>query len=165
MNETPLLTIIKNFVYFPAILVGLSGESFAILGVLMAIDTIFGIIKVGTIYGWRHISSYRMSSGILSKLTIILVPLLIAWAGKGAGMDLGFLAQSSLSLLCLAQLYSILGNVYSIRTGKEYVEFDAVSWVLRRLQIVIERLIKTDGKSKKNYPHLEQKVAFKKKDK
>lgn len=163
MHETPtIITLLKNAGYVPALILGLSTESYAILGTLMIVDTIFGVARVGTLYGWEHISSYRLSSGVLSKLSIIGVPLFIAMAGRGAGMNLNFVAQGAIGMLCLAQLYSILGNVYSIRTKQEVREFDAVSWVLRRLQTIIERLIKDDTKTV--YPPLRNGVTLKKED-
>ena len=162
IKETSTITsLLKNLGYFPAMLLGLSGETYLILAVLMVVDTIFGVARVGVIYGWEHASSYRLSAGILSKLAIIGVPLFIAMAGRGSGMNLTFLAQGAIGMLCLAQLYSILGNVYSMRIGKEVREFDAVSWVLRRLQIIIERIIKDDTKIEP-YPRVQQGVALKK---
>jgi len=168
-EEITFVTIVKNAAYIPAIFIGLSAQSYAILAVLMVVDTIFGVLRVGIVHGGEHIRSYRLSAGILSKLTIIGVPLMIAWAGQGVGINLVMVAQGAISMLILAQLYSILGNVYSIRVGKDVQEFDAVSWVLHRLQKTIERLLKDETKhtnilEQTSTPPHETSVAFKKEE-
>lgn len=144
-------SIVKNLGYLGALFIGLSTESYAILGAFMVLDTILGITRVGLNHGWKEVKSYRMTAGIISKLTVLLVPLLTVWAGKGVGFDLHWLATWALNALILAQLYSIIGNIYSIRIGKDIDEFDAVSWVLRRVQVVIEKVLK-EGKPTINDP-------------
>lgn len=149
MHEISILTIIKNLGYIPAIFIGLSVESYAVLAIFMVFDTILGIARTYIVHGGKEISSARLTSGIISKLSIILIPLLMAWGGRGAGVDLAMIAQATLGMLILAELYSILGNIYAIRLREDVYEFDAVSWVLRRVQLGVERLLK--GDEKKNY--------------
>lgn len=122
--------------------VGLPHESYIILAVLMLVDTLFGVVRVGVVHGGRHIKSYRLTAGILSKLAVLLVPLIIAWAGRGAGIPLTFMATATISVLILAELYSIIGSVYSIWIKEDVQEFDAISFVLRKVQISIEKLLK-----------------------
>lgn len=143
-----LPSIFKNLGYLGAIFLGLSLDSYLILGIFMLLDTILGVARVGVVHGWREVKSYRLTSGIVSKLTIILVPLLIAYTGKGIGMDLHHIATSALSVLILAHAYSIFGNIHSIRLRKDVYEFDAVSWVLTQIQVVIEKLIKQGAPGK-----------------
>lgn len=124
----------------------------------MFIDTVLGLIRVWVNHGGRHIRSYKLTAGIVAKLCVLLVPLLTVWAGKGVGLDLHFLATWTVGALILAQFYSIVSNIYSIHMRKDMDEFDAVSWVLRRVQGVIERALK-DTK-----PTLVEGTAYKKKD-
>lgn len=156
MQELSLTSIIKNAGYIPAILLGLSGQSYAILGAFMFLDTVLGVIRVWTNHGGRSIRSYKLTAGITAKMCVLLIPLLTVWAGKGVGLDLHLLATWTVGALILAQFYSIVSNIYSIHIRKDVDEFDAVSWVLRRVQIVIERLLK-DTK-----PTLVENTAFKK---
>lgn len=135
---------IKNLGYIPAVLIGLSLESYLILAVLMIIDTLFGIMRVFVIYGGHHIKSYKLVSGVVAKITVIGVPVMLAWAGRGSGIDLYPLAQGTLGVLILAEVYSILGSVYAIRIRKDVPEYDAVSAILRGLQKIIEKIIKKD---------------------
>lgn len=150
MTETSSIVALKNLGYIPAILLGLSLESYTILAVLMLLDTIFGVIRTGVVHGGRSIKSYKLAAGIISKLSIILIPVLLAWAGRGAGINLITLAQGTLGVLILAETYSILSNIYSIRVRKDIHEYDAVSAILLWVRSLIESIIKTTvDKSKK----------------
>lgn len=142
-------TILKHISYALAFIigtVGMSPDSFAILGILMLVDTITGVLRVGRTRGWRAVQSSKLSAGILSKAVVITVPVLIAWAGKGAGIDLTQIAEATLSVLILAELYSTLGNIYGIHTGKEVKEFDAVAFILQRVRDLIEKVLKDNSK-------------------
>lgn len=158
-----IVTIIKNLGYIPAVLIGLSSESYAILALFMVIDTIIGIIKAYVLYGGRSIKSQKLTLGIVKKLTVLIVPLLLAWGGRGAGIDLTLIAQSAIGVLVLSELYSILGGIYSIRTKEEIHEFDAVSLFLRKMQTFIERLLKENEDKKECY--MEPEFALKEKNK
>ena len=120
--------------------VGLSPESFGILTVFIAIDSITGIIRAGILHGWRSVTSSRFVSGIMTKLVVVIVPLVIAWAGRGAGIDLLLLAKGTLSALILAESYSILGNVHAIRTREDIEEFDAIAFILTNVRESVEKL-------------------------
>lgn len=140
---------IKNFSYIVVALVSLGLQSYSILGVFMIVDTITGVIRSGTIHGWRSVTSHAATVGITAKCLVILVPLLIAIAGHGVGLELGFIARSALKVLILSELYSILSNIQSIRLKREVQEFDAVNYILNRLRDFLEKSIKrphTDGK-------------------
>ena len=143
-TEISTMAVIKNFAYIPALLIGLSMESYVILAVLMLIDTLFGLIRVGIIHGARNIKSYKLIAGALSKITVIALPFILVWAGRGAGLDFTPIAQATLGVLVLAEIYSIVGSMYAIRVKRDVPEWDAVSWILRSVQKVIENIIKKD---------------------
>lgn len=142
MFGTSTLALIKNVAYLPAFLLGLSMESYYILAALMVVDVALGVIKTIVIKGGQALTSYRLVSGVLSKLSLILVPLVIAYAGRGVGIELLALAKGALGMFILAQAYSIIGSVYAINAGKEITEFDAVSFILKRIRQTIETMIK-----------------------
>lgn len=142
--------VLKNLGYIGAVFLGISLHSYAILAAFLVIDTLLGIVRVATVHGGRAIKSYRLVSGLMSKMTVILVPLLIAYTGKGIGMDLHYLATSALSVLILAHAYSILGNIHSIQLGRDVYEFDAVSWTLTKIQLAIEKLLKNGAPDKED---------------
>lgn len=141
-----ITTILKNFSYLCAAFLSLGPDAYTILGIFMLTDTFTGVIKSGTIRGWRSVTSHSLTLGILSKATIILVPLLITIAGHGVGFDLVFLGKSTLNILIISELYSILSNIQSIRLKKEVQEFDAINFLLSKLRDILEKTIKKDPK-------------------
>lgn len=148
MNEH--ISFIQNTAYlvlFVATLqwFGVDALSTAILGIMIVIDVITGILRSGFVDGWRTIQSNRLQRGLVAKLLIILLPLLVALCGKGIGMNLAAFAQACLNVLILSEVYSILGNIYSLRTGKVRSEFDAISYVIGQVQEFLKKIIIQDG--------------------
>ena len=144
-----ITTILKNFSYLCAAFVSLGHDSYTILAIFMIIDTITGILRSGTIHGYRSVTSHNLSMGIVKKGLVIIIPLLIAVAGQGVGINLVFLAKSTLSILILSELYSILSNIQSIRLKRDVQEFDAVNFLLSKLRDILEKTLKktkTDDK-------------------
>lgn len=140
--------ILKNLGYIPAFFLGLSLQSYGILAIFMIVDTVTGVIRAGTIHGWRSVTSHAASVGVLSKMCLIGVPILLALAGHGVGMDLTMFAKGTLSILILSELYSILGNVHAIHLGKEVKEFDAINLILSKLRDVLEKMIRTNAEKR-----------------
>lgn len=148
-DQISLAVILKNLGYIPAVLLGLSTQSYIILGVFMIVDTFTGVCRAGVVGGWRSVTSFKLTSGVISKLTVVLVPLLLVWTGKGLGLDITWFASSVLGMLILAQLYSIMGNIYAIRIRQDVHEFDAIAWVLNRVKYAIEKLLIDQNKGSK----------------
>lgn len=138
---------LKNVAYAPAILLGLSSESYMILTVLMLVDLVVGVIRAVVIGGGRAFKSYKLASGLLSKFLVLCIPLLLVWAGRGAGMDFTMLGQWGIGVLVLSQVYSTLGHINAIRLKEDTTEWDAIGAIQKRLRNVIEALI-VDGHSK-----------------
>lgn len=134
----------KNLMYIPAFFLGLSVKSFAILAIFMLIDVGTGVMRTYVVRGGKAIKSSRLGAGVLSKVCIITVPALLAWAGEGAGLDLLPVAQGALTVLILAETYSILGNYQSIRLKRDIVEFDAINFLIVKLRDYLESFIKKD---------------------
>jgi len=151
MTHEPIstATILKHLGYIPAVIFGLSTHSYAILAFFIILDTFTGVLRAGILHGWREVTSFKFTTGLISKLLVIFIPLMIALAGKGVSLDLTFLAQSSIGMLILAQFYSILGNIHAIKIRKDVKEFDAVSWVITHLQEVVEKILIDSNKGKK----------------
>jgi len=143
-EETDALVMLaKHAAYVPLFLIGLSFESYAILGVLMAADVFTGIIRTAVINGWTSVKSRRLSSGIIAKVVIVGVPLVLVWAGRGAGIDLLPVAKGALGMLVLSEAYSILGNIHAIYLRQDVPEFDAISFVLKKIRGIVERVVKS----------------------
>ncbi len=151
---TPTTTIsiwaaIKNTTYAAVFMVsldflGITPISVEMLAVLIFVDVVCGVVKAATIGGWQSIKSSVLERGVIAKVLIVMAPVSLAVAGKGVGIPLGMLAQSAINVLLFSEAYSIVGNIYAIKTGKEKVEFDAIAYVLNGLKNLLKRVIVED---------------------
>ena len=132
--------VIKNVLYVPAFFLGMSMHSFSILFVFIMLDMMTGIWRVYVIQGGEAIKSRHAINGLVSKMLFIVIPLIIAYTGKGMGVDLTALATGCLGLLIASTGYSVIGNIYTIRTGSVVVEFDAVRFILVRIRDLLDKL-------------------------
>ena len=141
-TKTSIWVILKNGMYIPAFVLsaGISVNAVNALAVLVMLDTILGILKSAKLKGWRSITSQRLAGGVISKLVLLLIPVTLALASLGVGIDIKWFVQSSISILILSETYSVLGNIHSINTGKETPEFDAVQFILLRIQGMLDKL-------------------------
>lgn len=119
---------------------GLPAEPVAILTVLVAVDFISGISRAHAL--GEPVTSRRMGVGMLTKCGVITVPLVMALTAKGLGADFNWLVSWSISVLILSESYSIIANVYTIRTGKMAPEWDAVSLILSKIRSAVDLLDK-----------------------
>jgi len=142
-------TVIKNAMYIPAFLLGMSMHSFTILFALIVLDMVTGVWRGVVTNGANSITSFAFINGLVSKMLFMLIPLVIAYIGKGIGVDLHELATGCLSVLILGQGYSVIGNIYTIRTGVPVTEFDAVKLILAKLRDMIDSITISQNKSHK----------------
>ena len=114
-------------------------KKLSILVVLMCIDMLTGTLKA---YRTKeNITSRRWIAGFLSKLVVLLVPFTIALMAKGVDFDVNWFIGFSLSIMVIAEAYSILGNIYTFKTGEAVAEIDAVSAIIKVLRNFLENMI------------------------
>ena len=117
----------------------IDAKKLSILVVLMCIDMLTGTFKA---YRTKeNITSRRWIAGFLSKLVVLLVPFTIALMAKGVNFDVKWFIGFSLSIMVIAEAYSILGNIYTFKTGEAVAEIDAVSAIIKVLRNFIENMI------------------------
>lgn len=147
MTNTPsdltMKTISLNALYLPLApiltLLSIPEEPFYILAILLMLDYLTGILKVFVLKG--HIRSYRAIAGLLTKGSILVLVLVLALMAKGLELDFKLYLSLFLSALIISETYSIFGNVYSAINKEEIAEFDAVSMVIKRVRLVLERVL------------------------
>lgn len=119
---------------------GLPAEPAAILAVLMCVDFVAGISRAHAL--GEPVTSHRIKVGTISKCSVLTVPLVMALTAKGLGVDFNWIISWSISVLILSESYSIIANVYTIRTGKIAPEWDAISLILSKIRSAIDLLDK-----------------------
>jgi phage-related holin len=151
MENCLTVTWIKNFLYLPAFLIAIgipeqASWSIVVLTTLMVVDFATGILTSYEIDGREAITSRKMTMGAIAKALILLVPFVLILTARGIGVDILFFVQGSISMLVLAETYSIMGNVYAFKTGQRTKEIDAVSFVLKKIKDMILSLLSRDEK-------------------
>ena len=107
-------------------------EPFFLYALLLLIDYATGLLKAKTLN--ISITSNKMKYGILSKLSLLIIPIVIAIGTKALGADGHYALMSGMYILVLSEVYSIIGNIYSTRTKEELPEYDAVAMVGKRIR-------------------------------
>ena len=120
---------------------------FTILGVLMVIDFMAWISKQ-FIINPKDITSNRAWFGIMKKvwtlISIIAIWLILKWIW----VDGEKYVVAFVSLLIMAEGYSVIQNIYTILTGKVVTEFDAVSLIFRKIGQMLQEIIEKSINSK-----------------
>lgn len=139
---------VKNALYIPAVFVGISLQSYGILAAMLVVDVITGAWRSAVVNGGASVTSFKAINGLISKFLFLLIPVTVAYMAHGVGVEMKELAQGALGVLIFATGYSIIGNIYCIRTGKSVKEFDAVRLILIQIERILQNLEGKDGSHK-----------------
>ncbi len=141
IETTTVIKIVWNtfVVLFSGVLAYLeiSQEPFTLFALLLIIDYITGLTKAKTL--GQTITSNKMKYGLISKLSLIIVPLVVAIGAKALGADSHYILSSGMYILILSEVYSIIGNIYSTRTKEEFPEYDALAMIGKQIRIILLR--------------------------
>ena len=136
-----MLEKIKMLLYLIGAYVGVESETFIILVIFMCIDSVMGAIKairLGSVFSFK-----KMLWGFILKLSFLIVPLVIALLGKSVGYDFHSVVNITISILTVAEAYSIIGNIYAAKNKVEVEKLDAVSLLLIYIRISIKKILDT----------------------
>lgn len=141
------LTVVFNFITICCggmmAYLGLDKEAILLFSILLVIDYITGVAKACRL---KHsITSNRMKYGLISKFSLILVPIVLAIGAKAVGADFKTVLMVGINILIISEVYSIISNIYSIRTKEELPEYDAVAILGHKIRSVLLKYSE-DGK-------------------
>lgn len=120
----------------------ISEEPFTLFAILLIMDYITGIAKAKAL--GQSITSNKMKYGLISKLSLIIVPLAIAIGAKALGEDSHYILVAGMNILILSEVYSIIGNAYSLKTGEEFPEYDALAAIGKQIRNLLIRNNESD---------------------
>lgn len=138
--EISSLTIVKTFFYLLVIWfgmwqqLGVDGMVVSALSILMLIDTFLGVTESIMHRGGTSFKSLNLWVGFMSKITLLILLAALSLVGLIFKIDPHQLLLTTMMVLALAELYSILGHIYTIRTNQKTTEFDAVKELLKALR-------------------------------
>lgn len=109
----------------------LSWETIIILTVMLLLDWIFWIVDA---YIQWNLQSKLMATWILKKGTRWILPFIIITAIKWAWLNnADFIGTAIVSILIVAECYSIIWHIYSINYKEQLTEMDALKLLLQRV--------------------------------
>jgi len=123
---------IKAALYSTALFLNINLEIVQILMLLMALDTIFGIVKALRLGDQFNFGI--LFWGFSTKLLILIIPMVLALVGKGLGYDFTPLVDGVMKVLVLAEGFSIFTSMYVIKTKEKVKNVDVVSMLLSSIR-------------------------------
>ena len=130
---------LKTATYLMFISLNIDIDIVKIIMWLMLFDTIFGIIKAVVLKD--EISKGILFFGLITKMLILTIPMVLALVGKGLGYDFTPLVNSVMKILVLAEGFSIISSMYSIKTKERVKDVDIISLLLSSLRKMIMETI------------------------
>jgi len=121
------------------IYLGINEELFTIFTSLVVIDFITGIAAARAI--GESITSNKAKYGIISKFSLLIIPIVLAMGAKAVGQSAGSFFDWGIGLLVFSEIYSVISNTVAIRTRKALPEWDALALLAKTIR---ERFIKDD---------------------
>jgi phage-related holin len=104
---------------------------------LVMLDFVTGIMKA--VATDVPISSARMKKGALTKIAVLLVPIIIAVTARGVGENFNNVIEVSLWMLVIAEGYSNISNVHAIKTKKELPEWDVIAILGKKFREYLDK--------------------------
>ncbi len=108
MEETTMKLVFNLFLTSGAVFmysIGVDIDAMYYLSILLVIDYATGLMKALRV--GESITSHKMKYGVVSKLSIVII---------------------------LSELYSIIGNIYSIRTREQLPEMEVLSIIASKIR-------------------------------
>ena len=135
-----LATILEYF--------GIGSETLIILSCMLILDRIFWIIDA---YMQGTLESKLMVRGLIKKLTRWCFPFIVIGVLRGAWFDsTELITTAMLSILIVAEGYSVIWHIYAINYKQQLPEIDALKmlfeWIAKIFKGKVDDTLKEDEK-------------------
>jgi len=111
---------------------GVPIEPFSLLAFLIMIDFITGVWKAHSL--GVEVTSNKAKYGVLSKFSLLIIPIVMGAGARALGQNSTEFFVYGLNLLIVSEVYSTIGNIYSLRTKQELPEWDAISLIGKKMR-------------------------------
>ena len=138
-----ILMEFKYLLYTLFMFLEIDSHVFKILMYFMILDTITGVIKAFKI-DKKEFSFNVLVWGLVSKLGILVIPLLVALLLKGIGKDMGgeFGVSLIMKILIVSEFISSISNLYTVKTGVAVKDIDIFTYLFKFLRCKALNLLK-----------------------
>ena len=109
----------------------MSQETLIILTVMLFLDRVFGVINA---YIQGTLESKLMVTGLVKKLTRWMLPFIVIAVLRWAGFEkVDLISTTLLSILIVAEWYSVIGHIYSINYKQALPEIDCLKIMMEQI--------------------------------
>lgn len=106
-------------------------EAVSILSVLLWLDIFTWVVK--SLRVWKKVTSKWFLIWLVSKTIILLIPMVLWFMARWIDIDISSLIYIIISMMMVAETYSVVTNIWVIRTGNDIEEQDAMTMVISLL--------------------------------
>lgn len=125
----------------------MSQETLIILTVMLLLDRAFWIINA---YIQETLESKLMVTGLVKKLTRWCLPFIVIAVLRGAGFEhVDLIATTILSILIVAEWYSVIWHIYSINYKEQLPEIDCLKILIEQIASLFKKKAEDLTKEKK----------------
>ncbi len=139
------INILKSSLYAIFVYLGITTGIVKILFYLMLLDSFLGVIKALRL--GHEFSFKKLGWGMVSKLTILIVPLIVALVGKGLSLNFNFFVVAIINILIVNEGISCITNILTIRTKKLYKNTDFITKLLELIKLEFDKIIRNSLKN------------------
>ena len=118
-----VITAVKIAIYSFFAYLGIDANVVEILFILMCTDTLLGAgkaVRLGGLFSFK-----RLLWGVVTKLSVLVIPMIIALVAKGLSFDFKWFVLAVLNVLIVAEGFSAITNILSIRS-KKHIELSLI---------------------------------------
>lgn len=126
----------------------IGGETLIILSVMLLLDWVFGVVDA---FMQGTLESKLMVRWLIKKLTRWCFPFIVIWILRGAGFESSeLIATAMLSILIVAEGYSVIWHIYSINYKQSLPEIDCLKMLFERIAKLFRWKVEDTLKEEKN---------------
>lgn len=134
-----VIAYVKTFIYGIFMFLDIDVNTVKILAILMAVDTVLGIFKAIRLK--QKVSFKKLVWGMITKVSVLIVPMILALVAKALSFDFTWFVNAVLNILVLAEAFSSISNIISIKEGKQIENQDFITKLLHSVRVGLSRII------------------------
>jgi len=134
MEKVDSLTI-KGLIFAGLTFLNITPEVAGYLLTVIFFDSFLGVLKslkIGIKFSFN-----RLTLGMLSKFSLLLIPFLIAFFGLAFGHNLVYVVDAFIYIIAANETVAIISKIGTLRTGKEYKNEDFIAIAIDILRLSI----------------------------
>ena len=135
-----LFTSFTGWAYILFVFLGMKTDVVRLLFYLMVIDSVLGVLK--SIRLKQRFSFKILLWGMVTKLSILIIPMILALLGKAMTFDFTYFVVAVMNVIIVSEGISCITNIISIKSNKEIENVDYITMMLQVIKKALSKIIK-----------------------